>query len=86
MKKEVGQGIADAIESRIGKSEKDLFITSKLGIIHIDSKMCIGFEKNRFPICGLNYLDLYLIHTGQSHSNQENRFFAQKRENFFTLQ
>jgi len=79
--KEVGQGIADAIEAGLVK-RKELFITSKLwNNSHRFEDVHLAFEKSLSDL-RLDYLDLYLIHWPIAFKPGVG--FAQKREDFFT--
>lgn len=80
--KEVGQGIADAIEAGLVK-RKDLFITSKLwNSSHRFEDVPVAFEESLHDL-RLDYLDLYLIHWPVAFKPGVG--FAQKREDFFTF-
>eukprot|EP00090_Calanus_glacialis_P022716 TRINITY_DN35009_c0_g1_i1.p1 TRINITY_DN35009_c0_g1~~TRINITY_DN35009_c0_g1_i1.p1 ORF type:complete len:324 (-),score=56.34 TRINITY_DN35009_c0_g1_i1:80-1051(-) len=59
--KEVGEGIAKAIEDGICRRE-DLFITSKLWNTYHDPEHVEDACKRSLADLGLDYLDLYLIH------------------------
>lgn len=79
--KEVGQGVADAIEAGLVK-RKDLFITSKLwNNSHRFEDVHLAFEKSLADL-RLDYLDLYLIHWPIAFKPGVG--FAEKREDFFT--
>lgn len=79
--KEVGQGIADAIEAGLVK-RKDLFVTSKLwNNSHRHEDVHLAIEKSLSDL-RLDYLDLYLIHWPIAF--KPGIGFAQKREDFFT--
>ncbi|WP_075351047.1 aldo/keto reductase [Algoriphagus marinus] len=79
--KEVGQGIADAIEAGLVK-RKDLFITSKLwNNAHRHEDVLPAIQKTLSDL-RLDYLDLYLIHWPLAFKSGVS--FAQKREEFFT--
>jgi len=79
--KEVGQGIADAIEAGLVK-RKDLFVTSKLwNNSHRHEDVHLAIEKSLADL-RLDYLDLYLIHWPIAFKPGVG--FAQKREDFFT--
>lgn len=80
--REVGQGIADAIEGGLVK-RKDLFMTSKLwNNAHRREDVLPAIQQTLSDL-RLDYLDLYLIHWPLAFKAGVS--FAEKREDFYTF-
>jgi len=79
--KEVGQGIADAIEGGLVK-RKDLFVTSKLwNNAHRREDVSRAIQQTLSDL-RLDYLDLFLIHWPLAFKAGVS--FAEKREDYYT--
>lgn len=65
----VGRAVRECIADGTLSSRQDVFITSKLfGTFHQPS-LIIGAIKHQVKILGLDYIDLYLIHTPWGYRN-----------------